>query len=242
MLGSCFRRAIQKLAILKLRQLHKDETYPIAIPAVEFRIEAWHYWNFDIALFERWYFLGFQKKLWRKVFEESLSICSDEAQLYRSHRLFLCTHCKIKEKKAYLVINKCNPAILDHRLFPEANSYSFLSSFLLYLLPPLSLLPPFLSSSFPHSLHFFLVFFYNNLFTSSHQYGVPFPRTILRLSNPRPYTQLLSFLSLIYSHCRFILTSLQPRKQPFYYLNYPLSVHPFIIHHSTLSHTTQVIQ
>ena len=158
MLGSCFRRAIQKLAILKLRQLHRDETNPIAIPAVEFRIEAWHYWNFDIALFERWYFLGFQKKLPRKVFEESLSICSDEAQLYRSHRLFLCTHCKIKEEKAFLVINKCNPAILDHRLFPEANSYSFLPSFLLYLLPPsltssslsfliLSSLPPFFSLS-----------------------------------------------------------------------------------------------
>ena len=53
MLGSCFRHAIQKLAILKLRQLYKDETNPIAIPAVEFRIEAWHYWNHDIDLFER---------------------------------------------------------------------------------------------------------------------------------------------------------------------------------------------
>ena len=53
MLGSCFRHAIQKLAILKLRQLYKDETNPIAIPAVEFRIEAWHYWNYDIDLFER---------------------------------------------------------------------------------------------------------------------------------------------------------------------------------------------
>ena len=53
MLGSCFRHAIQKLAIMKLRQLYKDETNPIAIPAVELRIEAWHYWNHDIDLFER---------------------------------------------------------------------------------------------------------------------------------------------------------------------------------------------
>ena len=114
---------------------------------------------------------------------------------------------------------------------------SFFTSF-----PPLSLLPPFLSSSFPHSLHFFLVFFYNNPFTCSHLYGVPFPRTILWLSNPRPYTQQLSLLSLIYSDCRFILTLFQPSKQPFYYLNYRRSVHPFIIHHSTLLHNTQVIQ
>ena len=74
MSGSCFRYEIQKLAVLKLRKLYKDETNPIAIPAVEFRIEAWHYCNFEQDIFQRWYFHGFQKKLPRKVFEESLSI------------------------------------------------------------------------------------------------------------------------------------------------------------------------
>ena len=45
MSGSCFRYEIQKLAILKLHKLYEDETNPIAIPAVKFRIEAWHYCN-----------------------------------------------------------------------------------------------------------------------------------------------------------------------------------------------------
>ena len=148
---------------------------------------------------------------------------------------------KGKKKLILSLINVTQPSLTIVYSLKQTVILFFLPSFFTFF-PPLSLLPPFLSSSFPHSLHFFLVFFYNNLFTSSHQYGVPFPRTILRLSNPRPYTQLLSFLSLIYSHCRFILTPLQPSKQPFYYLNYPLSVHPFIIHHSTLSHNTQVIQ
>ena len=46
-LGDTFRYEVQKLAILKLRKLYKDETNPIAVPAVEFRIEAWHYCNFE---------------------------------------------------------------------------------------------------------------------------------------------------------------------------------------------------
>jgi len=53
MLESCFRHEVQKLTILKLRQLYKDETNPIAIPAVEFRIEAWHYCFFYLDRFER---------------------------------------------------------------------------------------------------------------------------------------------------------------------------------------------
>ena len=148
---------------------------------------------------------------------------------------------KGKKKLILSLINVTQPSLTIVYSLKQTVILFFLPS-LFTSFPPLSLLPPFLSSSFPHSLHFFLVFFYNNLLTSSHQYGVPFPRTILRLSNPRPYTQLLSLLSLIYSHCRFILTPLQPSKQPFYYLSYPLSVHPFIIHHSRLSHNTQVIQ
>ena len=135
MLGSCFRYEIQKLAISTLRKLYKDETNPIAIHAVEFRIEAWLYCNHN-CIFERWYFYGFQKKLPRKVFDESLSIHCEQAQLYRSHRLFLCCHCKTKGEKASLVIDSGNLAILNHSLFPETNSYSSLPSFLLYFLPP----------------------------------------------------------------------------------------------------------
>ena len=146
MLGSCFRYEIQKLATL--RKLYKDETNPIAIHAVEFRIEAWLYCNHN-CIFERWYFYGFQKKLPRKVFDESLSIDCEQAQLYRSHRLFLCCHCKIKGEKASLVIDSGNLVILNHSLFPETNSYSSLPSFLLYFLPPPpSLLPPFLPHPF----------------------------------------------------------------------------------------------
>ena len=142
MLGSCFRYEKQKLALLTLRKLYKDETNPIAIPAVEFRIEAWLYCNHN-CIFERWYFYGFQKKLPRKVFDESLSIHCEQAQLYRSHRLFLCIHCKIKGEKACLVIDSGNLAILNHSLFPKTNSYYSLPSFLLYFLPP----PHSLSSS-----------------------------------------------------------------------------------------------
>ena len=164
MLGSCFRYEIQKLAISTLRKLYKDETNPIAIHAVEFRIEAWLYCNHN-CIFERWYFYGFQEKLPRKIFDESLSIHCEQAQLYRSHRLFLCCHCKIKGEKGSLVIDSGNLAILNHSLFPETNSYSSLPSFLLYFLPPPSLTSSsLLASSFPHSFHFFLIFFHNNIF------------------------------------------------------------------------------
>ena len=77
-----------------------------------------------------------------------MSIHSEQAQLYRSHRLFLCIHCKIKVKKACVIIDSGNLAILNHRLFNEATSYSFHPSFLPSSLP--SPLPHFFLSFLPH--------------------------------------------------------------------------------------------
>ena len=157
--------------------------------------------------------------------------------MYRSHGLFLCIrHCKIKVEKAYLVIDSGNLAILSHRLFSEANSYSFFSLpspsltssslsclILSSLLPFFSLSSPMITS-FPPPIYIVYLFPVQTAIK---------PATIHSTTIP-PFTYQFSLSFLPYTF---------PTKQTAILFSKLSSVRPsIIIHHSTLLHSTQVIQ
>ena len=133
---------------------------------------------------------------------------------------------KEREKKAYLVINSCNLAVLDYRLFPEAHQL-FLPSFLPSSLPPF--LRPFLASSLPHSFHFSLS---SSIITSLHPaiyivYLFPVHTAIkpatMYSTTISPFTHLFSLSFHPYTfptkQAAILLSKLSLRQ----------SIHPFII-------------